>query len=81
MEKPTSRNDPEVRCPGCGATGRWFAGKHGPFCSARCRWVDLGNWFGEAHRISRPLCPGDFEGFDELSAGPELDRTEGTERV
>jgi endogenous inhibitor of DNA gyrase (YacG/DUF329 family) len=22
-----------------------------PFCSARCRLIDLGNWLGEAYRI------------------------------
>jgi uncharacterized protein len=22
-----------------------------PFCSARCRWVDLGKWLGEEYRV------------------------------
>lgn len=25
-----------------------------PFCSSRCRNVDLGRWLGEAYRVSRP---------------------------
>lgn len=25
--------------------------RHRPFCSARCRRVDLGRWFGEAYRV------------------------------
>ena len=28
-----------------------------PFCSGRCRMVDLGNWFGEAYVVSRPIDP------------------------
>jgi endogenous inhibitor of DNA gyrase (YacG/DUF329 family) len=30
-----------------------------PFCSERCRLIDLGAWFGEQHRI-----PGDSAGAD-----------------
>jgi len=26
-----------------------------PFCSDRCRLVDLGAWFNESYRMSRPL--------------------------
>jgi hypothetical protein len=28
----------------------WF-----PFCSERCRLIDLGQWLNEDHRISTPL--------------------------
>jgi endogenous inhibitor of DNA gyrase (YacG/DUF329 family) len=28
---------------------------HRPFCSARCKLVDLGNWLDERYRISCPL--------------------------
>jgi len=31
-----------------------------PFCSQRCKLVDLGNWLGEKYRISRPLRPEDL---------------------
>jgi hypothetical protein len=36
------------RCPIC---GRPRAHEYRPFCSARCRDVDLGRWFGEAYRV------------------------------
>lgn len=32
-----------------------------PFCSARCKKVDLGNWLNEKYRISEPLRPEDLE--------------------
>lgn len=71
---PTDRNNPVVKCPQCGQAGQWFAQKWGPFCSERCRLIDLGKWFNEEHTVSRELRPGDFEGFDELPPGPDLDR-------
>lgn len=32
---------------------------HRPFCSQRCKTIDLGNWLGETYRISRPLTEDD----------------------
>lgn len=62
-----------VRCPTCRKRGDWLALPCAPFCSQRCKLIDLGKWLGEDHRISAPLRPGDFEGYDELPPGPELD--------
>lgn len=73
----TDRNNPLVKCPQCKQAGHWFAQKWGPFCSERCRLIDLGKWFNEEHTVSRELRPGDFEGFDELPPGPHLDRPAG----
>jgi endogenous inhibitor of DNA gyrase (YacG/DUF329 family) len=28
-----------------------------PFCSERCRVVDLGKWIDEEYRVSEPLLP------------------------
>jgi len=30
---------------------------HRPFCSSRCKLVDLGNWLNERYCLSRPLEP------------------------
>lgn len=35
-----------------------------PFCSERCRIIDLGNWSAEKYRISSPMTP--FPDEDEL---------------
>jgi len=32
-----------------------------PFCSKRCKTIDLGNWLGEAYRITRPIGADDEE--------------------
>lgn len=32
-----------------------------PFCSERCRLIDLGNWSAEKYRISTPATPPESE--------------------
>jgi endogenous inhibitor of DNA gyrase (YacG/DUF329 family) len=39
------------RTPRCPICGRPRVHEYRPFCSARCRDVDLGRWFGEAYRV------------------------------
>ena len=58
-----------VRCPVCDrlmegqGTAEW---PEFPFCSARCRTIDLGRWLGEKYRLNTPEVEG------EASAqGPE----------
>jgi endogenous inhibitor of DNA gyrase (YacG/DUF329 family) len=65
-----------IKCPACKKTGDWFTTVFGPFCSKRCRLVDLGKWFSEEHKLSEPLRPEHFKGFDELPPGEHLDRPE-----
>jgi uncharacterized protein len=60
---------PCVKCPTCRKAGDWFAGLYGPFCSRRCKLVDLGKWFEEEHLISEPLRPEEAEQLDEPSPG------------
>ena len=47
-------------CPICGSglTGGSAATTR-PFCSERCRTIDLGNWLGEAYRIPVDETPSD----------------------
>jgi len=40
----------------------------GPFCSARCRTVDLGNWLDGGYRIVSPLSEEDLDGADATDA-------------
>jgi uncharacterized protein len=66
----------KVKCPTCKRVGDWFAGSTGPFCSRRCKLVDLGKWFSEEHAISDPLRPEHLEKFAELPPGEHLDKNE-----
>ncbi len=48
-----------IRCPICKkevAPG----GEDFPFCSERCRLIDLGNWASEKYVISSPIRPGEL---------------------
>ncbi|MCG8124592.1 MAG: DNA gyrase inhibitor YacG, partial [Candidatus Thiodiazotropha taylori] len=48
-------------CPNCGKSVLWQeSSKWKPFCSERCRLIDLGDWLDENHKISEPL-NGQFE--------------------
>jgi uncharacterized protein len=41
-----------VKCPTCRRPVDWTPDSpYRPFCSERCRLIDLGAWFDEKHRI------------------------------
>ena len=45
----------QTSCPTCGKPVIWDAqARWRPFCSERCRLIDLGDWLDEANRISEP---------------------------
>lgn len=48
----TSKTTPIVKCPECSILAPWGpSNKYRPFCSKRCKLLDLGAWAGESHRI------------------------------
>jgi hypothetical protein len=52
MSAPAPTKSRKVLCPGCGeyseysSTNPWR-----PFCSERCKLIDLGQWANEEYRI------------------------------
>ncbi len=40
-----------VNCPVCGKEARFEGNPFRPFCSERCKLVDLGNWLSETYRV------------------------------
>ncbi|MDY0398097.1 MAG: DNA gyrase inhibitor YacG [Desulfuromonas thiophila] len=42
----------KVRCPICGTSCLWQDNPWRPFCSERCRLLDLGNWAAGDYRIA-----------------------------
>ena len=63
-----------LKCPICGRETQFNAEPVGPFCSKRCKLMDLGKWMTEEYRVSEPLRPEHFAEFEGLEGGPELDR-------
>ncbi|MDD2743471.1 MAG: DNA gyrase inhibitor YacG [Rhodocyclaceae bacterium] len=46
----------KVRCPQCGEDSLWAPeNPHRPFCSLRCKQIDLGCWASDEYRI--PVAP------------------------
>ncbi len=42
---------PIVKCPTCKREIDWASAPFRPFCSERCRLIDLGAWLSEKHTI------------------------------
>lgn len=58
-------NKRTVSCPQCGKPAEWStSNRYRPFCSERCRLLDLGAWANESYRI--PVA----ESKDDLEAEP-----------
>lgn len=58
---------PTSLCPRCGNTVIWTEQyPDRPFCSERCKLIDLGAWLTEAHRI-----PGEDEDADAVGERPD----------
>lgn len=62
-----------LRCPIC-RTIVTKDGEHFPFCTDRCRVIDLGKWASGAYRISSPILdPEVLEGLDPEQRRPGHD--------
>lgn len=53
-----------MKCPTCNKSVHWQDNPFRPFCSERCKLVDLGHWVNEEYRV-----PG---GPAEIPEGEEL---------
>jgi len=42
-----------------------------PFCSKRCKMVDLGKWFDESFTIPAPIDPNDYEAIQAVIAAQQ----------
>lgn len=60
-----------VQCPTCGKSLPWGPeSPHRPFCSERCRLLDLGAWVDGSHAIPGPPAPEALNGTDPDSEEP-----------
>jgi endogenous inhibitor of DNA gyrase (YacG/DUF329 family) len=60
-----------MRCPICKKETVYEGNPFRPFCSERCKLIDLDNWLSERYRVSRPVERESLDEADE-SAG-EID--------
>jgi endogenous inhibitor of DNA gyrase (YacG/DUF329 family) len=56
----------KITCPNCGKKGTWTpSNAFRPFCSDRCKLIDLGDWAAEEHRIPDESTPLPDDGDSE----------------
>lgn len=61
MKKPI-----EVPCPTCGKKTPWETNQpFRPFCTERCRLIDLGEWASEGYRVAGDPIPHDSSPEDD----------------
>ena len=74
MKNKTAKNNtaPVVACPHCGKEHQWdTSNRFRPFCSERCKMIDLGKWASEDYRVAQsPQEPGNDE--QEFTSPPHL---------
>ncbi|HAF14353.1 MAG TPA: DNA gyrase inhibitor YacG [Blastocatellia bacterium] len=61
-----------MKCPTCNKPVDWKDNAHRPFCSERCKLVDLSKWVSEEYRVPGKPIPGDTgeeEGTREVPPG------------
>ena len=59
MASKQQQSSAQGRCPICGTTSETA---YRPFCSARCRDVDLGRWLGGGYAIAGGQADADEDG-------------------
>jgi endogenous inhibitor of DNA gyrase (YacG/DUF329 family) len=59
----------KVPCPTCRALSEWEGNPYRPFCSERCRLIDLGKWLDEKYRVEASAEDEDGEESEEDCSG------------
>jgi len=55
-----------VSCPQCGAKTKWSTDNpFRPFCSERCKQIDLGAWASESYRVPVSTRPDNEDPSDQ----------------
>ncbi|MBJ7551966.1 DNA gyrase inhibitor YacG [Marinomonas ostreistagni] len=60
-----------IACPTCGVKSPWSTeNKSRPFCSSRCKLIDLGEWASESYAIPQQTSDEDEIFSEDLVANP-----------
>jgi len=58
----------KIKCPFCKKYAVWEDNPWRPFCSERCRNLDLGKWFDEDYRVAGESAPApEYDGSENVS--------------
>jgi len=58
-----AKKEINVKCPSCKNTFSYYASEFRPFCTERCKMIDLGLWVTESYTVAsnQPLSESDIE--------------------
>jgi uncharacterized protein len=60
-----------VTCPGCGETTPYLSSNRWrPFCSERCKMIDLGTWASDGYVVAGEVIASDDDLFDPETGRP-----------
>ena len=60
-----------VKCPRCGKNTAYEGNSFRPFCSERCKLMDLGNWVSGVYRVPTKGSDEDEDGAIPLKDSPK----------
>ncbi len=62
QENQPNQKIKEVACPNCKALSEFSPNNpYRPFCSERCKMIDLGEWANESYKIPEKTPPKEFD--------------------
>ena len=64
------------KCPTCDKQVEWHDNPFRPFCSERCKLVDLSKWVSEEYRVPGRSVPGEPVEDDEDQPRPDTNSSE-----
>jgi len=70
-DHPITQSPMHFKCPICGKLTNQATDADFPFCSERCRALDLGNWAAERYVVSEPVIDEDELDDDAPPASQE----------
>ena len=55
----------KVKCPTCRKKNEWHNNPYRPFCSERCKLIDLGAWADEKYKIEGKIDSDDSQSIEK----------------
>ncbi|OUR98589.1 hypothetical protein A9Q84_04020 [Halobacteriovorax marinus] len=66
MSKVKSKKVLKVKCPNCKKTFNYYSSEFRPFCTERCKMIDMGQWLDESYTVPVKGTPDDHINIDEF---------------
>jgi endogenous inhibitor of DNA gyrase (YacG/DUF329 family) len=56
----------KIKCPNCKEKFNYYSSEFRPFCSDRCKMVDMGHWLNESYTVPIQKTPDAMPDLDEF---------------